>query len=141
MVEGESEDAVHPSAPRVSPYDLTRTALCVEPRGGNLFVFMPPLKFLDQYLDLVATIEATASELGMPVLIEGYEPPSDDRIQELSMSPDPGVLEVNAPPSDTWEGLVDLTELLYEQRDRVASPRPSFSLMVGKSLPGVAIMW
>lgn len=112
---GDTSRTSYLTAPYVTPYDLTRTALCIEPRGGTLHVFMPPLRFLEQYLDLVATIEATAADLGMPVLIEGYEPPFDDRLRELSMAPDPGVLEVNAPPSDTWDGLVDLTELLYDQ--------------------------
>ncbi|MEZ4485900.1 MAG: transglutaminase family protein [Syntrophotaleaceae bacterium] len=37
---------------------------------------MAPLKKLEHYLDLIATIEATAAELSMPVVIEGYEPPA-----------------------------------------------------------------
>ncbi|MBY0588050.1 transglutaminase family protein [bacterium] len=104
------------SAPSLwlSPGALTRTALCVEPRQGNIHIFMPPLKTLEAYLDLVATIEATANDLQLPVLIEGYEPPEDVRIENISMSPDPGVLEVNTPPSSRWGQLVDLTETVYE---------------------------
>ena len=55
---------------------LTRTALCAEAREGRLYLFMPPLEQLEDYLELVAAIEATAEELHCPVLLEGYEPPS-----------------------------------------------------------------
>ncbi len=48
--------------------DLRRAA------RGVLYVFMPPLEALDDYAALVAAVEATAAELGHPVMIEGYEP-------------------------------------------------------------------
>lgn len=59
---------------------LTRTALCAEAREGRLYLFMPPLQKLEEYLELVAVIEATAEELQCPILLEGYEPPSDPRL-------------------------------------------------------------
>ena len=59
---------------------IARPALCIEPRDGKLFVFMPPVEYLADYLDLVAAIEDTAAHLKMPVLIEGYAPPYDPRI-------------------------------------------------------------
>jgi hypothetical protein len=58
-------------------YDIVRTALCVEPRNGVMYVFMPPARFLEDYIDLVEAIEETAAKLSMPVMIEGYRPPSD----------------------------------------------------------------
>ena len=56
---------------------IIRTALCTEVRGGILRVFMPPQRYLEDYLELVAAVEDTAAELGTPVLLEGYTPPSD----------------------------------------------------------------
>lgn len=95
------------------PDSLTRTALCVEPRQGNLYIFLPPLTKLEHYLELIATIEKTAFELGIKVLVEGYYPPGDNRLQSFSVTPDPGVIEVNIHPSLTWDELIEKTETLY----------------------------
>ncbi|MDH0746632.1 transglutaminase family protein [Pseudomonas sp. GD03842] len=109
-----------PQAERVPVIDqstdwLTRTALSAEARGGRLYVFMPPLQSLEAYLELVAAIEATAEELHCPVLLEGYEPPSDPRLVNFRITPDPGVIEVNVQPSSSWDELLERTEFLYEQ--------------------------
>jgi uncharacterized protein (DUF2126 family) len=103
-----------PFVPGNDPSGVVRTALCIEPRGGVLHVFMPPMDQLVDYLDLVAKIEATAAELQLPVAIEGYEPPHDHRIQNLKVTPDPGVIEVNVQPATNWQELVDITTGVYE---------------------------
>ncbi|MCB1734892.1 MAG: transglutaminase family protein [Gammaproteobacteria bacterium] len=97
------------------PGALVRTALCIEPRKGHLYVFLPPLYQLDHYLDLINAIEAAAVDTGLPVIMEGYEPPRDPRLERLLVTPDPGVIEVNIHPATTWRELVGNTETLYEE--------------------------
>ncbi|MGH8766457.1 MAG: DUF2126 domain-containing protein, partial [Burkholderiales bacterium] len=94
---------------------VTRTAICAEPRNGTLYLFMPPLAELEDYLELCAAIEATARELGQPVVLEGYEPPRDPRLEVLRITPDPGVLEANIQPARNWGDLVDSISFLYEK--------------------------
>ncbi len=91
-----------------------RTAMCVEAREGKLYIFMPPVDYLEHYLELLAAIETTAEKLGMPVIIEGYEPPKDYRIEKLVVSPDPGVIEVNVHPAKTWKEIVTNYHHLFE---------------------------
>ncbi len=96
------------------PSWVVRTALCVEPRDGVLHIFMPPLDRLEDYLELVATIESTAAELQTPLVIEGYEPPHDYRMSHVKVTPDPGVIEVNVPPGGSWDEVASITTGVYE---------------------------
>ncbi|MEI7514801.1 MAG: transglutaminase family protein, partial [Betaproteobacteria bacterium] len=107
-----------------------RTAVCVEVRdprrangpqaedkgsaSGVLYVFMPPLPRLEDYLDLVDAVEATARELGVKIVMEGYPPPRDPRLKLLQVTPDPGVIEVNIHPAHHWAEVVEHTEFLYQ---------------------------
>lgn len=96
------------------PVNVVRTALCVEPRGGTLHVFMPPVDRLEVYLDLIAAVEETAEELDLPVVIEGYLPPHDSRLRHIKVTPDPGVIEVNVHPAGRWDELVEITTGVYD---------------------------
>ncbi len=94
---------------------IVRTALVAEPRQGILRIFMPPIATLEEYLELVAAIELTAKQLGIPVELEGYGPPEDPRLGNFKVTPDPGVIEVNVPFVRSFPELVSQTELLYEE--------------------------
>ena len=96
-------------------HDVVRSALCVEPRHGVMHVFMPPVALLEPYLHLVAQIEQTASDLKIPVRVEGYPPPRDPRLERILVTPDPGVIEVNIHPAHSWEEVVANTTTVYEQ--------------------------
>jgi uncharacterized protein (DUF2126 family) len=102
-----------PEVDRGEP-DLVRTALAVEARGGKLHVFFPPLYTVQDWLDLVASVEDTAVELGVQVVLEGYPPPRDARMNQFSITPDPGVIEVNIHPAEKWSDMVERTTQLYQ---------------------------
>ena len=93
---------------------VPHTAVCVEPRDGRLCVFMPPTHYLEHYLGLIGQVERTAKHFGQPVIIEGYPPPQDPRLEAFKITPDPGVIEVNIHPAGSWETLVANTTALYE---------------------------
>ncbi len=92
---------------------VARPALCTQVREGKLFVFMPPVEYVADYLDLVNAVEDTAAHLAIKVVIEGYTPPYDPRINVLKVTPDPGVIEVNVHPAHSWGEMVEQTTELY----------------------------
>jgi uncharacterized protein (DUF2126 family) len=94
---------------------LIRSALCAEVREGRLHIFLPFLSVLADYLDLIAAIEDTCRHLQMPVWLEGYAPSADLRVQSFSVTPDPGVLEINLPPAKNWDELESINTLLDEE--------------------------
>lgn len=98
-----------------SEREVVHTALCVEIREGRLYVFMPPIPLIENYLELVNNIEETASTLKLPVVLEGYTPVWDSRIHMLQVTPDPGVIEVNIHPASDWKELVKNTEAIYQE--------------------------
>ncbi len=97
------------------PHEIVHTALCVEVRNGVLCVFLPPVPLLEDFIALLSAIEACAAALKLPLRLEGYTPPSDPRLKEFRITPDPGVIEVNIHPSSSWAQLVENTHILYEE--------------------------
>ncbi|MGO9475433.1 MAG: DUF2126 domain-containing protein, partial [Rhodomicrobium sp.] len=106
-----------PAAPEFpnEVFGTVRTAMAIEPRGGHLCVFMPPLYDAEDYAALAAAVEETAKITGQPVHIEGYQPPNDWRFNLIKVTPDPGVIEVNIQPASNWDEAVAITETLYEE--------------------------
>ncbi|MFM8610556.1 MAG: DUF2126 domain-containing protein [Burkholderiaceae bacterium] len=124
-------DSERPPARFESDGSVIRTGLCVEVRdpqrangpraerdhggqSGVLYVFMPPLSQLEDYLELLSAVETTAADLGVQIVLEGYPPPRDPRLKLLQVTPDPGVIEVNIHPAHDWRELVQHTEFLYQ---------------------------
>ena len=98
--------------------ELIRPSLCVQAREGRLHVFLPYASKLADYLDLLAAVEDTCQHLQKPVWLEGYPPPSDPRLRSFSVTPDPGVLEVNLPPASNWDELEQINTVLFEEAHR-----------------------
>src|SRR6266481_2483340 len=103
-----------PPLPTQSASGITRTSMCAETRNGVLYIFMPPARELEHYVELTAAVEAAAEALAQPIILEGYEPPNDPRIANFRVTPDPGVIEVNIQPSADWDQLSERTAFLYE---------------------------
>ncbi|MBI5781376.1 MAG: transglutaminase family protein [Rhodocyclales bacterium] len=117
-----------PPKPFASAANVVRLAMCAEPREGRLYIFMPPTATMEEYLELLAVVEATAAQLNLPVVIEGYEPPLDPRLSHFRITPDPGVLEVNIHPARNWAELVEHTTFLYEAAHRCRLTTEKFML-------------
>lgn len=112
------------SLPRVAPEQLNtsvpvRTALSVEVRDGVICAFMPPVERIEDYLEMIAALEATAEEMQLQVHVEGYPPPFDPRIEVIKVTPDPGVIEINIQPAKSWRDAVEITSGLYEDAGKV----------------------
>lgn len=95
--------------------EVIHTALALQVRDGLLHVFLPPTTRLEHWMALLAAVESCAEELKQNIRLEGYAPPRDPRLQLLSVTPDPGVIEVNIHPSADWETLEQRTRELYEE--------------------------
>jgi uncharacterized protein (DUF2126 family) len=91
------------------------TAMVAEIRDGLLYIYMPPTDELEHFVDLISRVEAAAAKVGCPVVVEGYGPPPDPRIGSMTITPDPGVIEVNVAPTASFAEQKQQLETLYEQ--------------------------
>jgi uncharacterized protein (DUF2126 family)/transglutaminase-like putative cysteine protease len=95
--------------------ELIRPSLCVQARVGRMHVFLPYAPKFADYLDLVSAVEDTCQYLRIPVWVEGYAPAPDPRLRSFSVTPDPGVLEINLPPASNWDELEQINTLLDKE--------------------------
>ena len=122
------KDFIENGIPKNIPNYFVRTALCSEVRDGRLHLFLPPLEDAAYYLDLLASIEATARQLEIPVVLEGYGPPHDNRLESMKITPDPGVIEVNVHPSKSWKDLKETTFTIYKEAKKARLGTEKFML-------------
>jgi uncharacterized protein (DUF2126 family)/transglutaminase-like putative cysteine protease len=107
---------IRPVAPGVvpGPSSGVRTAVCVEQRDGVCWVFLPPLPSFARFCQLVAEVGAVRAATGIDVQLEGYAPPSSPDAYRFSVTPDPGVLEVNVPPTRSMRETQALIDAVFD---------------------------
>ena len=105
-----------------------RTALSIEARAGTLRVFMPPVERIEEYLELLAILEGAAGVVGHPIHVEGYAPPFDPRLDNIKVTPDPGVVEVNVQPAKSWREAVAITTGVYDDARALGLAAEKFML-------------
>ena len=91
------------------------TAMVAEIRDGLLYIYLPPTEELEHFVDLISRVEAAAATADCPVVIEGYGPPADPRLTSMTITPDPGVIEVNVAPSSSFAEHKQMLETLYRE--------------------------
>ncbi len=91
-----------------------RTALAIEPRDGELWIFVPPLPSFDDFCALVHAIDRARAATGIECHLEGYAPPPSAHLARFAITPDPGVLEVNLPPVATAREAAALHATVFE---------------------------
>lgn len=96
-----------------------RTFLCAEIRSAKLWVFLPPVNTLDEFITLVQLAESVAAKLSLVLHLEGYEPPKDGRLGFFRITPDPGVIEVNLFPSSSMKEAAAKTQVIYDEAEKL----------------------
>ncbi|MGZ3422858.1 MAG: transglutaminase family protein [Polyangiales bacterium] len=96
-----------------------RTALSVEARahGGasSLHVFLPPLSTAEDFFELLAIVDDARTACDVEdVVLEGYGPPSGPALFKFAVTPDPGVLEVNLPPTTSLREYTELVDQVFD---------------------------
>jgi uncharacterized protein (DUF2126 family)/transglutaminase-like putative cysteine protease len=91
-----------------------RTALAVEPREGQLWMFLPPVPRFSDFCELVLAIDRVREATGFAIHLEGYPPPPSPALKRFAVTPDPGVLEVNLPPAASSREAAALHHEVFE---------------------------
>ena len=78
-------------------------ALTAEVRSGVLEIFIPPLEW-PAFAELIALIRKIVVELDLrDIVFCGYAPSkTNGALETMGLAADPGVLEVNLPPTSNW---------------------------------------
>jgi len=86
------------------PENLSKRALVLESKKDGLHLFFPPLlqpPFVRLVQEAVAGLKAAGAGR---CFFEGYIPADEAGLwHQISLAADPGVLEINLPPCETWD--------------------------------------
>ncbi|MAT07156.1 MAG: transglutaminase [Acidimicrobiaceae bacterium] len=102
-------------ADHVDRHRCPPTSIGFELRRGHVAVFLPPVEHAEHAVELLAVVDLVAAELACPVIVQGYGLPRDPRLGSLSVTPDPGVIEVNVQPTSSWDEMTDVVTTLYDE--------------------------
>ncbi|HEY4058771.1 MAG TPA: transglutaminase family protein [Kofleriaceae bacterium] len=91
-----------------------RTAIAIEPRDGQLWVFVPPVPRFSDFCALIHAIDRARTATGLHVHLEGYPPPPSPERTRFAVTPDPGVLEVNLPPVSSSRDATALYQTVFD---------------------------
>jgi uncharacterized protein (DUF2126 family)/transglutaminase-like putative cysteine protease len=104
------------------------TAIVAEVRDALLYVYLPPTDEAEHFIDLVRRVEAAAAKADCPIVLEGYGPGPDPRISSMTVTPDPGVIEVNVAPTAGFAEQRQQLETLYNEARLVRLSTESFDV-------------
>ncbi len=91
-----------------------RTALTVAAVEDAVQVFVPPLESAADFFELIAVIDGVRADTGIQTTLAGYPPPSGPDVERFSVTPDPGVLEVNLPPTASGREFSELMGSVFD---------------------------
>ncbi|MBA3538751.1 MAG: transglutaminase family protein, partial [Deltaproteobacteria bacterium] len=91
-----------------------RTAISIEPRDGQLWIFLPPLATFEDFCALVGAIDDVRVAVSIDIHLEGYPPPPSPTLLRFAVTPDPGVLEVNLPPQTSARAMAELHATVFD---------------------------
>ncbi|PTX93205.1 hypothetical protein DB345_16390 [Spartobacteria bacterium LR76] len=101
------------------PEGLPRRVLCIDRQGGTITIFVPPL-LQNAFLHLLGATERAAKSRGVANLeFHGYTPQDEEgKWSVLGLAADPGVLEINLPPCESWQAYAEWMEELFASGHR-----------------------
>ena len=64
--------------------------------------------------EFMAALDRARVATGLDCRIEGYPPPPSSNLARFAVTPDPGVLEVNLPPTDSCRASAALVDTVFD---------------------------
>ncbi|MCA9671954.1 MAG: transglutaminase family protein [Myxococcales bacterium] len=82
---------------------------------GTARIELPQLFAVDPFVQLLELVGDAASHVGLAALVlGGFAPPTDASVAWTTVTPDPGVLELNLCPCESSRALLDETRAAYQ---------------------------